>query len=324
MQHSREDLLKAYRTMRTIRAFEERLHVQFANGDIPGFVHLSAGQEASAAGVIGHLEPGRDYIATTHRGHGHCIAFGSDPEAMMKEIYGRRDGLCKGKGGSIHIADVSRGMLGANGIVGGGGPLCVGAALTIKTLGTGGVAVPFIGDGASNQGHVFEAMNLASVWQVPVLFVFENNKYAESTGAEYALGCKELVRRAEAFGMPGLQVDGHDYFEVFDAAGEMITRVRETGRPALLEVMLDRFYGHYEGDAQTYRAPGEQERLRAEADCLKIFADKVTGASLLAPEQLQEIDAEVEALIESCVAAAKKAPPPDENDLLSDIYVSYA
>lgn len=322
MQQSREDLLKAYRTMRTIREFEERLHVQFAAGDIPGFVHLSSGQEASAVGVISNLNEG-DYIATTHRGHGHCIAFGSDPHAMMKEIYGRRDGLCKGKGGSIHIADMARGMLGANGIVGGGGPLCVGAALTIKTQGKRGVAVPFIGDGASNQGHVFEAMNLASVWQVPVLFVFENNNYAESTGADYSVASGDIVTRAAAFGMPGEQVDGRDYFAVQDIANTMIEQVKDSGKPALLEIKLDRFYGHYEGDAQTYRGEGEQERIRETADCLKIFTEKVVSAALLETAQLEEIDADVRELMDDCVVQAKAAPPPTESDLMTDIYVSY-
>lgn len=322
MQQSREDLLKAYRTMRQIREFEERVSLQFAAGDIPGFVHLSAGQEASAVGIISNLGDG-DYIATTHRGHGHCIAFGSDTEAMMLEIYGRRDGLCRGKGGSIHIADIPRGMLGANGIVGGGAPLCVGAALKIKNAGEKGVAVPFIGDGASNQGHVFEAMNLASVWQVPVLFVYENNNYAESTGADYSVACGDLVKRAEAFGMEGEMVDGSDYFNVFETARDMIGKIRETNTPMLLEVKLDRFYGHFEGDAQTYRAPGEQDELRKNKDCLKLFAAKVTEAGLLDASQFDEIDKEVIAEIDNCVATAKAAPPPSEADLMSDIYLSY-
>ena len=322
MQQSREDLLEAYRKMRLIREFEERVSLQFAAGDIPGFVHLSAGQEASAVGIISNLGQG-DYIATTHRGHGHCIAFGSDTEAMMLEIYGRRDGLCRGKGGSIHIADIERGMLGANGIVGGGAPLCVGAALKIRNAGEKRVAVPFIGDGASNQGHVFEAMNLASVWQVPVLFVYENNKYAESTGADYSVACGDLANRAAAFGMEGRIVDGSDYFDVFETAREMIGQIRETYTPMLLEVKLDRFYGHFEGDAQTYRAPGEQEDVRKNKDCIKLFAARVTEAGLLESSQLEEIEREVIAEIDACVSAAKAAPPPVEADLMADIYLSY-
>lgn len=323
MQRSREELLDAYRTMRTIRVFEDRIHEEFATGDIPGFVHLSAGQEASATGVLEHLVAGRDYVATTHRGHGHCIAFGSDPEAMMLEIYGRRGGLCHGKGGSIHIADIERGMLGANGIVGGGAPLTVGAALTIRNLGTGGVALAFIGDGASNQGSVFESMNLAAVWKVPAVFVYENNGYAEATGADYTIACGDIVNRAAAFGMPGVQIDGRDFFEVSKAAGEVISRVRESGAPALIEIKLDRFHGHFEGDQQTYRAPGETEHVRANADCLKIFADKVTRAGLLESDQLAAIDDQVGALIEACVTTAKAAPPPAADDLLGDVYLSY-
>jgi len=322
MQLSRDDLLSAYRTMRVIRTFEEKVAEEFAANNVPGFVHLSVGQEASAVGVLAHLGDG-DYVATTHRGHGHCIAFGSDPRAMMLEIFGRDGGLCKGKGGSIHIADVRRGMLGANGIVGGGAPLCVGAALAIKSRGEKGVALVFIGDGASNQGHVFEAMNLAAVWQVPVVFVYENNHYAESTGADYAVACRDLVKRAEGFGMTGTMIDGHDYFAVHAAAGEVIAQVRDSGKPALIEIKLDRFRGHFEGDAQTYRGGGEIERLWAEADCLKIFTEKVTGAGLLEESQLEAINAEAASLIDDCAAAAHAAPEPAPEALLADVYTSY-
>lgn len=323
MQRSREELLKVYRTMRTIRVFEDRLSLQFAAGDIGGFVHLSAGQEASAVGVLEHFVGGKDYVATTHRGHGHCIAFGSDPEKMMLEIYGRRDGLCRGKGGSIHIADIERGMLGANGIVGGGAPLCVGAALTIKNNGGDGVAAAFIGDGASNQGSVFEAMNLASVWHVPALFIYENNGYAESTGAEYTIACGDIVNRAEAFGMSGTSVDGRDFFEVSEAVGEVVAKARETGGPALIEIKLERFRGHFEGDQQTYRAPGEADDARENRDPIKIFVEKVINAGLIDAGQFTEIDAEVETLIDGCVDAAKAAPAPADDDLMSDVYLSY-
>ena len=178
MQHSRQFLLECYRNMATIRRFEDRVHDEFATGKIPGFVHLYAGEEASAVGVCSQLSE-RDVIASTHRGHGHCIAKGCDVTAMMKEIFGRRDGLCGGKGGSMHIADLAKGMMGANGIVGGGPPLICGAALTAKYLKTGGVAVAFVGDGGSNQGTTLESYNLAKVWQLPVIFVVEDNGYAE-------------------------------------------------------------------------------------------------------------------------------------------------
>ena len=192
-----EQLGRAYRRMKTIREFEERLHVEIATGEIPGFTHLYAGQEAVAVGVCEHLADD-DYIVSTHRGHGHCIAKGCDVNGMMLEIYGRSDGLCKGKGGSMHIADVERGMLGANAIVGGGPPLAVGAAIACRNRGQGKVSVAFGGDGSCNQGTVFEAMNMAVVLKVPAIFVIEDNGYSEHTGASYAVGSKDIAGRARA------------------------------------------------------------------------------------------------------------------------------
>ena len=321
LQIGRDDLIKAYTQMCTIREFEERVHTEFAGGAIPGFVHLYAGEEASGVGVCMHLED-KDCIGSTHRGHGHCIAKGCDPIAMMKEIYGRKDGLCGGKGGSMHIADLSKGMMGANGIVGGGPPLICGAALTAKTLGTGGVAVCFVGDGGSNQGTTLESYNLAKVWNLPAVFVVEDNGYAESTAAVWSVGGSQ-VKRAEAFGMPGVQVDGHDFFAVYEAAGEAISRARDGGGPSLIHVKLNRYYGHFEGDAQTYRGDGEVEKLRDSIDCLKAFRQRVTETSLLEPAQLDEIEAEAKALIDKAVAESVAAPAPTEADLLTDVYVKY-
>src|SRR5215470_3764073 len=229
LQLNRTEIRQAYQRMRTIREFEERLHVEFSNGQIPGFVHLYAGEEASAVGVCQQLRQDTDYIASTHRGHGHCIAKGCDVDAMMLEIFGKEGGLCNGKGGSMHIADLDKGMMGANGIVGGGPPLVCGAALAAKTLGTGGVAVAFVGDGGSNQGTTFEAMNLATVWNLPAIFIFENNGYAEATPSTYTVSCTDIVKRAEGFGMPGQVVDGHDYFAVYEASQEAIHRARDGG-----------------------------------------------------------------------------------------------
>ena len=199
---TRDELLDAYRTMRTIREFEERVHKELATGEIPGFVHLYAGEEASAAGVCLNLDE-RDSIASTHRGHGHCIAKGVDVGEMMAEIYGRKTGSCHGKGGSMHIADLSKGMLGANGIVGGGPPLICGTALAAKLKGTGGVSVAFFGDGGSNQGTTLESMNLASVWNLPAIFVAENNGYAETTSSAWSVASDNIADRAAGFGMPG-------------------------------------------------------------------------------------------------------------------------
>ena len=319
---TREGLLQAYRTMRTIREFEERLHVDFATGEIPGFVHLYAGEEASATGICMHLNRD-DYIASTHRGHGHCIAKGVDPVGMMAEIWGKATGTCKGKGGSMHIADLDVGMLGANGIVGGGGPLICGTALASKIRGENNVGVCFFGDGASNQGTIFEAMNLAAVWKLPVIFVGENNGYAEATASNFSVACENIADRASAFGMPGVIADGFDFFAVHEAAGEAIKRAREGGGPTLLEVKLSRYYGHFEGDQQTYRAPGEVQKLRETKDCLMQFARRVTSRGELTMAELEAIDVEVKTLIDASVVKAKADPLPKPEDLMADVYVSY-
>ncbi|MBG7457239.1 thiamine pyrophosphate-dependent dehydrogenase E1 component subunit alpha [Pseudomonas aeruginosa] len=319
---STDQLLHAYRVMRTIRAFEERLHVEFATGEIPGFVHLYAGEEASAAGVMAHLRDD-DCIASTHRGHGHCIAKGVDVHGMMAEIYGKKTGVCQGKGGSMHIADLENGMLGANGIVGAGAPLAAGAALAAKLKGSDAVAVAFFGDGGSNEGAVFEAMNLAAVWNLPCLFVAENNGYAEATAANWSVACDHIADRAAGFGMPGVTVDGFDFFAVHEAAGAAIERARAGEGPSLIEVKLTRYYGHFEGDAQTYRDPDEVKHYRETRDCLKQFRERTCHAGLLSASDLDAIDAEVEARIEDAVQRAKNDPKPEPDDLLRDVYVSY-
>jgi TPP-dependent pyruvate/acetoin dehydrogenase alpha subunit len=314
-------LLEAYRIMRTIRGFEDRVHYEFATGEIPGFVHLYAGEEASAAGVIIHLDE-RDSIASTHRGHGHCIARGVDVKTMMAEIFGKRTGVCHGKGGSMHIADLSKGMLGANGIVGGGPPLICGTALAAKLKGAGGVGVAFFGDGASNQGTTLEALNLAAVWDLPAIFVAENNGYAETTSSSWSVAADNIADRAGGFGMPGVIVDGFDFFAVHEAAGEAISRARAGGGPTLIEVKLTRYYGHFEGDQQTYRGD-EVARAKESLDCLKRFRAGVTDSGQLSDAQLDQVDSEVAALIEEAVVEAKAASKPTEADLLTDVYVSY-
>jgi acetoin:2,6-dichlorophenolindophenol oxidoreductase subunit alpha len=321
LQLSRADLLEAYRRMRLIREFEDRVHDEFSAGNIPGFVHLYAGEEASGVGVCMHLTD-RDSIASTHRGHGHCIAKGVDTDGMMKEIFGKRDGLCGGKGGSMHIADLSKGMLGANGIVGAGGPLACGAALTAKTLKTGGVAVAFYGDGASNQGAILESYNLAKIWNLPVIFVAEDNGYAESTSSRWSVSGSQL-KRAEGFAIPAREVNGHDFFEVYEVAGEMIERARQGGGPSLMHVRLNRYYGHFEGDAQTYRVEGEVDRVKQAMDSLDLFRQRVVEASLLKPEEMEDVDKSVKKEIASALAGAKKAALPTEADLMTDIYVRY-
>ncbi len=319
---SRDELLGVYRTMRTIREFEERVHTRFADGEIPGFVHLYAGEEASAAGIMAHLND-NDRIASTHRGHGHCIAKGVDVNEMMAEIFGKATGSCRGKGGSMHIADLSKGMMGANGILGAGAPLACGAALAAKRLGHSGVGISFVGDGASNQGMFLESLNLAAVWNLPVVFVVENNGYAESTAVEWAVASDSYVDRATGFGLPGVTVDGTDFFAVYEAAGEVIKRARDGGGPSLLECKMVRFFGHFEGDAQTYRAKGEVDEIRTNKDCIKIFSARVKEAGVVAQGDLDAIDGEVTSLIDGAIDHALSAPMPGPAELTTDVYVSY-
>ncbi len=323
MQLSREQLLQAYRRMKVIREFEERLHVEIATGKIAGFTHLYCGQEAVAVGVCEHLD-NDDKIVSTHRGHGHCLAKGCDVDGMMKEIWGSREGLCNGKGGSMHIADVDKGMLGANGIVGAGAPIAVGAALSLKLDGEGKVAITFSGDGACNQGTTFEAMNMAVVTNAPCIFVFENNHYSEHTGFEYAVGTeKDIASRAEAFGMKVWRGDGTDFFSVYETMREVLEYVRAGKGPAAVEFDTERFFGHFEGDPQNYRGEGEIDRIREERDCLKKFREKVVEAKLLKGKDIDQIDQEVLDQIEAAVQAAMAADRPTQDDLMSNVYVEY-
>src|SRR5271165_4142491 len=241
----------------------------------------------------------------------------------MAEIYGKATGACRGKGGSMHIADLSKGMMGANGILGAGAPLICGAGLAAKYRGDGGVGITFFGDGASHQGTVLESMNLAAIWSLPVIFVVENNGYAESTSVDYATAVDSYVDRASGFGLPGVTVDGTDFFAVYEAAGEMIRRAREGGGPSLLECKTVRFFGHFEGDAQTYKAKGENDLNRATRDCIKEFAARVSEAGAVSAAEFAAIDKEVVALINDAVASAAVAPLPTLEDLTSDVYVTY-
>lgn len=315
-------LLDAYRRMRAIREFEERMRREVQMGTVPGFVHLYCGQEAVAVGACMNLRDS-DYIGSTHRGHGHCIAKGCDIGAMLLEIYCKQGGLCNGKGGSMHIADLRKGMLGANAIVGGGPPIAVGAALTQKTLGTDGVAMAFIGDGASNQGTVAESLTMAAVLKLPMIFMYENNGYAEFTGAAYHLGGADIAKRAGSFGMPAEKVDGTDFFAVYDAVGRAVARARKGEGPSAIEAFAYRWYGHYEGDMQKYRDSKEVERLRAASDPLAKFTAVLTGVHGIDVEELKEIDEEIGELIEDKVNAAKAAPKPTVDALYTDVYGSY-
>ena len=322
MPMSKNEMLASYRTMKTIREFEWRMFKEFEAGNIPGFIHSYDGQEAIATGICNNLLD-TDFIGSTHRGHGHCIAKGCDVGDMVKEIMARSTGLCKGKGGSMHIADVSKGMLGANAIVGGAPPLCVGAALTAKSKKTGGVSVSFSGDGASNQGTVFESMNFAVVLQLPAIFVYENNGYGEATGVSYAVGSDDIAGRAAAFGMPGIKVDGADFFAVHAVAKEAVERGRKGGGPTAIEAIITRFDGHFVGDPQLYRGKGEIERLREEQNCIKNFIEKVCAEKWLTLKALQAVDAEILTMLDTAVATAMLAPHPMPAELYENVYETY-
>ena len=322
MQLSKDKLLDAYTRMKKIRVFEETMRDEFAKGTVPAFIHLYIGQEAIATGICVELND-TDTISSTHRGHGHCIAKKSNLEKMTMEIFCRADGLCEGKGGSMHIADLSVGMLGANAIVGANAPIAVGAALKQRVLGENLVSAAFIGDGASNQGAVFESMNLASVLKLPVLFVFENNGYGEFTGVDYHCGGGDIAGRAKGFGMPSYKVDGSDFFAVQEVAAEAAERARKGEGPSAIECVAKRWYGHFEGDPQNYRGPDEVKNDRENNDCIKIFRSKVTEAGLLSDEDLDKIDNEVGELIEQSAEEAAAAPVPSPEEVTTDVYVSY-
>ena len=322
MELDRDTMLKLYKTMITIRTFEERGIPETGQRRMSGSLHSSAGQEAVPTGICAHLT-NEDYIGSTHRGHGHSIAKGVDPKLMMAELFGRSTGSNKGKGGSMHIADMSKGMLGTNGIVAASVPLAVGAALTSKLKNLGRVAVAFFGDGGANQGVLHESMNLASVWKLPVIFCCENNQYAESTPVEYALSTAHVADRAVGYNMPGIHVDGMDVFAVYDAAGQAVARARAGDGPSLLECLTYRYYGHTVFDnPRTYRTEEEEEHWRGR-DPLKQFRDAVLPQGEITAEELDQIDQEAADLMEEAIKFADESPLPEAKELYEDVYVNY-
>lgn len=319
MDYSIDELARAYRLMKTIREFEERIRSEYQQGKLPGFIHMYRNQEAIAVGACLDMT-NDDYIASTHRGHGHCIAKGCELEGMMLELACKENGLCNGKGGSMHIADMSKGMLGANAIVGGGPPIAAGAALTAKTLATGGVSMAFIGDGASDQGTVAEALNLAVVLELPMIFMYENNFYAEFTRNPKPEG--RIAERAGSFGMPAVVVDGSDFFAVHKACREAIERGRNGGGPTAIEAVSARYYGHFEGDPQDYRDKEELREQREAGDPLPRFlADE--RALVLDAARVADIDAEIFAELDRTVELALSAADPTPEKLYTDVYVHY-
>ena len=318
MTIDRETLLGLYRTMLTIRLFEQRVAREFRTGEIPGFVHMYVGEEAVAAGVCANLDDA-DYVTSTHRGHGHCIAKGCELGPMMAEIYGREDGLCKGRGGSMHIADFSRGMLGANAIVGGGIALATGAGLASQVRADGRVAVAFFGDGAANQGVLHESLNLAAIWKLPVIYVCENNGFAESTPAAYATSVPDVAVRARSYGIPGVVADGADVREVYGAAREAVARARAGEGPTLLEVKTYRHFGHFEGDPDRYRDDDDRRTTR-ERDALRRLHGELIEAGDATEPELEATSAELEAAVDAAVEFARSSPFPDPAEVGRYVY----
>nr|WP_320192450.1 thiamine pyrophosphate-dependent dehydrogenase E1 component subunit alpha [uncultured Desulfobacter sp.] len=318
MSLSNEQMVEMLHTMIKIRNFEDRVQKFFADGKIPGFVHLYLGEEAIAAGACACLRD-TDYITSTHRGHGHVIAKGGDLNLMMAEIFGRTTGYCKGKGGSMHIADVDLGILGANGIVGGGGPIANGAALAIKYRGQDNVAVCFFGDGASNQGTTQEALNLASAWKLPVVFVNENNGYGISCPTSKSMAVTDIADRASAYDMPGVVVDGNDVLAVYEAVFEAVKRARNGQGPSLIECKTYRWRGHFEGDACVYRSEAELEAWK-EKDPVALYEKKLVEEEIMTTQALEALNKKVRDALDAAVSFALESPLPDVSDLTQDVY----
>ncbi|MBC7461407.1 MAG: thiamine pyrophosphate-dependent dehydrogenase E1 component subunit alpha [Thermoleophilia bacterium] len=316
----KQELIAIYRTMVMARRFEELVIDLFRAGELPGFVHVAIGQEGIAAGT-GHSLGDGDFIGSTHRAHAHIIARGASPEAMFAEMLGRDTGLCRGKGGSMHLADMSHNVVGANGVVGSGAPMMTGVAMAQKELKTGNIAVAFYGDGASSQGNVHEAMNLAKLWDLPVIFILEDNKYAESTPAWQTTPVDDLAVRGAAFQMKTLAIDGNDVLEVYDAVQEAAEHARSGKGPVYIVAETKRLSGHYVGDAEVYRPKGEAKAARA-TDPIPAFR-AVLVERKVRENEIKAVEAEVEATLEVAVAAARAADRPAPEDALKHVYAEY-
>lgn len=311
-------LERLYRTMVRIRLFEQKALELFLAGELPGFLHSCLGQEAVAAGVCAALRED-DYITSTHRGHGHVLAKGLAMDRMMAELYGKTTGYCKGKGGSMHIADFSCGVLGANGIVAAGLPIATGAALSAQMRRSGQVVAAFFGDGATSQGAFHEAVNLAAVWKLPVVYVCENNHYAVSTPLERQMRIASVSERAAAYGIPGITVDGNDVVAVYQAAGDLIERARRGEGPALLECRTYRWLGHYVGDPATYRPPEELAWWKSR-DPLLIFERRLLQEADFSEQELAMVRREASDELEAAVDFARRSPAPRPEDALEDVW----
>ncbi|NWF92270.1 MAG: thiamine pyrophosphate-dependent dehydrogenase E1 component subunit alpha [Syntrophaceae bacterium] len=315
----RETLLEMFYLMVKVRRVEERLLDIFAQGRIPGFIHVGIGQEAVAAGVCSQLEP-NDYIFTTHRGHGQAIAKGIDLKRFMAEIYGRRDGYCKGKSGSMHIACKEMGVVGSNGIVGGGIPISLGTAFASVWKGEKRVTVCFFGDGAANEGTFHESLNLASLWNLPVIFCCENNGWAQFTPQKVYMKLENISARAGSYGMVGVTVDGDDVLKVYEEAKRAIERARKGQGPTLLECKTHRWFGHFAGDAQKYRPAKDIEEARGFDPIVK-FQRFLIESKYINPEYIKTVEAKIKSEIDEAVSFAESSPVAGEEELFNDVYV---
>jgi len=320
MAYSKEFFLNLYKTMVRIRNFEIMAEKLFLEGELPGFIHLYIGEEAIATGIITNLKK-EDFITSTHRGHGHMIAKGADINRMMAELYGRTTGYCKGKGGSMHIADFSIGVLGANGVVGGGLPIAVGAGLGVKMKKGDQVVVTFFGDGASNTGAFHESLNFASVYKLPIIFVIENNQFASTVRAKDTTSVENISDRAVGYGIPGITIDGNDVMTVYETAKEIIKRAREGGGPSLLEAKTYRIKGHFVGDPELYRDKKEIKKFWLN-EPIKKFEKKLLESKMLNEIEKKKIWEDSEKEIKEAVEFAKESPMPSKEDALTDLFVN--
>jgi len=316
--YSKEFLQHLYRQMKLVREFELRAIEERRNGLIPGFIHSCVGQEATAVGACAALIK-EDVITSTHRGHGHLLAKGGDPRFMMAELAARSSGYCLGRGGSLHISDFDLGILGANGIVGGGFPAATGAALAFAMRKEDRVSLSFFGDGASNQGTFHESLNLAGVWKLPVIFFCENNLYGEGTHLNRHAPIHDLAKRAESYGFPGVVVDGMDVVAVYEVVKEARQRAIEGGGPTLVEAKTYRYRGHYEGDPQIYRLPGEMD-IWQKRDPIPNFYQVLIESKLFTAEELQAVDESVQKQLDEAVEFAASAPIPQTEEALQGVY----
>ena len=312
------DIREALRLMLTIRYFDERALALYRAGEMRGTTHPYIGMEAVGVGVMQALRP-NDYVTSTHRGHGHTIAKGGDPRKMMAELLGRATGYSGGKGGSMHIADMEKHMLGANGIVGGGMGLATGAALTARLQKTGSVAICFFGDGALEQGILHETTNLAAIWKLPVVYVCENNQYAMSARSDWSVAGGDPARRAAGYGIPGVTVDGMDLFAVNSAASEFVERARRGDGPAYLICTTYRYHGHHAGDPLNYRQREEVEHWR-QSDPIERVKQAAVAGGVMTADEISALEQHIEAQIEDAVEFAKNSPDPTLDQLTTDIY----